>query len=427
MVCEYLPQSDLASFRLTRSCNAAMGGKALCRTLHVMFTSKSLQNLQNLARHPTLSKYVAGLTYEALYLDHVDLDVICHRVHRKCWDFHLEYGYNKKATSAVRKVATKVWEAYEPMLNAQEDMKQTDDFIVTFAQALCLFPNLGSIEISTPKSPTTSMSYSLRHTQARRLGLVVKGQNSHRLPGNKILNTDSALNMMLMSIRLAPKLLRLKSSAVNLQMFDPSPAILSTYTSAFSQLRHLDLRFSSLCSDPHDRASAARLQKTLGALICAARELEYLSLIMDGDTMNTSELSQDLRILIDIQVHEVFGECNWPKLHTLKISNMTTDDSALPSFLRRHASSLKVVEMGNMRLDHTEHNWHIVFQLMATEMNLSAVGIYGSWDVNGQEGHQIYHFEPDSATVCDAILNKELGLLGPPERPKKRRALDLMQ
>lgn len=73
IICAFLFPCDISSFRLVSKAFAKLAEPHLVRELHVMLEGKSLQNLLNISKHPSLRNYVTRITYEVRYLGDVDI------------------------------------------------------------------------------------------------------------------------------------------------------------------------------------------------------------------------------------------------------------------------------------------------------------------------------------------------------------------
>lgn len=141
IICELLPRGNLFSFRLANKTCANIAATSLVRDLHLLFTSKSFQNLLNISRDPNLSKHVKSLHYEPRILRSVSSG-----------EFRnirlLQQG------DAEHKTLEENWMAYRDIAADQAYIKdQCFDFSV-LAQALLNLPNIKRINLDSNGPPS---------------------------------------------------------------------------------------------------------------------------------------------------------------------------------------------------------------------------------------------------------------------------------
>ena len=84
MICRYLPTNDLCSLRLTDRDNANIAAEYLIHCLRIDTSLDSFAKLRYIANHPTLSKGVSQLKYEAGLL----ADVGCIHAYKHHYELH---------------------------------------------------------------------------------------------------------------------------------------------------------------------------------------------------------------------------------------------------------------------------------------------------------------------------------------------------
>lgn len=431
MVCKFLPEkSDISSLRLTNTRYGANGTPELCRILHVMFTQKSFQNMLNIANNPAQCKHVKVIDYEALYLSGIE-----HGEHFITKYFSLSsrqevrmsyaeffdslfHNSNTGAETSHRATVISAWNTYKSLLADQEYIVEFKLDIAIFVQVLPLFTNLQSLNILSDNKYEAAASFqnAYRNTRGLELGLL----GSLPLPDGHISDKVSgirALGSILEAIPPVSRLSRLRVNLIDWSFFCSSSKSMELQLCrvVFSQLQSLTLQFPSFWKGANDTTSeAANTNSNLGLAIRSAPKLEYLDLSMGWNGYGSEEDARSRQLYFPVDVQHVLGEFIWTKLRTLRLRSFTTDDIALSTFLRKHASTLKVLKLKSMWITSTTHGWEPVLELIASEMDVESLELKGHWVVESKSGQSTQHnMEDEAADLCSAILKKETGSIRP--------------
>lgn len=395
--------NDLTNFRLINKRCAAIGAKELCRSLHVMFTVKSFQNLLNIARDPVLREYVFEVTYDAVLLEKVVEAEYKERVLQEWLDMNSEFDAGEDYEDfedLTKTMFVDEWKAYKSMLDAQEHLKAFNFDSATFAEAFSHLPNLRSIRIdldpdtySIPSSPTY-LAY--EDTEASLGGLL-----TGRLEDDEL--SSRVLGSSILTIPRISKVESLRLLSISWSFFKPPPQGLDPYPMMISKLRYLNLKFQNT-----ERKQVVECHKNLGNALRSSPGLEHIRLCF-GTHYPLHDQYNHWKLNVRTTIQDIFGDYTWPKLRTLKIAVLTSSEPKLTSFLRRHVSTLTHLKLESMLLTGSNHGWGRILGLLRNGLTLEKVELAGAWSIDGKGGKTVHENMSVNwvGMLCDAIERKE--------------------
>lgn len=131
----------------------------------------------------------------------------------------------------------------------------------------------------------------------------------------------------------------------------------------------------------------------------AAKNLEHLILWYDNSssaTLNTYQVEEnemERSLFPHVELGNMVGSLSWEKLHTLSITSFTTSRPELFSVLRRHAASLKHLQLSNLwlvkddiPLDDDKNFEDEILQVVENELRLESLELDGYWGVESEGG-----------------------------------------
>jgi hypothetical protein len=392
MICACLPTPDLGNFRLSSKDCAKVGESHIIRDLHVMFNAKSFRNLLQISKHPTLSKHVTSIFYEARFLEELG---------RKEWEMNIrdnerderhyfEHGSDDGSELEVydeetKKRFDKGWKAYKRMLEEQEYLQRTKYDFSVFAQALARFPGLKKIEMTSEYAPPSEHMVRAYADTLAIAGLMIDGGESD----DEEVGVRALGSLFLALTALPLNLQELKARRVHWSFFNPAPKDLNLYRPVFSHLRHLDLILEADYDDIDEEDIVLRRQEELGLALQSATGLESLKLSFgDGDLIPQMVL-MERQMNVPVGFAPLFRNMTWRNLKRLELCVVTGSETDFTSFFQRHARTLKKVKLHNMWLADNpagSHGWDKVFKTMRRELILKDIDLRGVWGADGPDG-----------------------------------------
>lgn len=342
MICEYLPQEDLNSFRMTNKTGANVAAKARFQDLHVMFTEKSFQNLLNISAQPSLSKYVRSIHYKARngstspYSRH-----------------HSDMDSDRKQLGS--------WPEFVPKEILQECWNENSSnipIVEVFAQAFQNFPSLKNFKIDgrKPREPHDSYTFSEASERVFQEPVCALRVLSSMLAAagqeNRKLNTFTATHIPRMFFLLDTNDLRnlITPTALHLKRIDLSLAP--------SYIRRKSLDISS----------------GMYNFLAPAANLEHLRVAIDS-----SHDENVLNELVAIPWDTAVGSIKFQKLRSLSLHNVSGSKEGFSKFLEAHSGTLEHIYMENMTLEGNIWEWADAFASMKIMTALKSVQSRGTW------------------------------------------------
>lgn len=381
LVMSFLPTEDLNNWRLSSKECAKAGERHIVRDLHVMYTAKSFANLLNISRHPSLSKYVQSIVYEARYLVEVDQTGF----EQNILDGD-EYAFEnpENITADTKAILSPAWTAYRRMLDEQQYIKKTGYDVSVFSQALVRLPALKRAEvISEYKNRSEALERAYEATMAVSGFLLECGELSDE--GN-LTRIRALRTVLLATTGMQSGLEDLHVHLIHWSFFSSAP--LSLHFPAYVNLRHLDLEFEADPGDKKDQEVVEARHVELGLALRSATGLETLRLVFEKpDTLFRWVRVSDL-VNAPVVWERITGDTTWPKLRSLELQVATCSEADIMRFFTRHARTLRSVSLVNMWLTDCTTGWSGVFKMMKHSLKLEEVHLGGCWGQDGAKGQR---------------------------------------
>ncbi|KAH7351065.1 hypothetical protein BKA65DRAFT_550044 [Rhexocercosporidium sp. MPI-PUGE-AT-0058] len=367
IICDFMPLPSLCNFRQTCQLAGTVGERHFVKNLHVMFNYKSFQNLLNISLHASLHRYVSSITYEVRFLEEVEFLEFQSNV------LEIDDSAGNLVNLSEGTIAD-AWKAYKRMLDIQIHMRRTHYDFSVLAQALPRFPLLKTIEM---RSEYCCASDTMEEAYENTLSIPGLMMDGGEIADDEETGTRALGSLLLAGATMPTALETLTAHRVHWSFFSPTPVDL--YLKAFTTLRHINLVLEPDYDDWDEEAVVRARHVELGRALRTAKGLETLRLTFgDKDPMPKSVLLQR-QMNVPVVWECITEGMTWPCLHTLELTVLTTCETGISEFLKRHCNTLKVIKWHNMWLEGSVLGWNRVFRRMKKYMKLSVVEFGGVW------------------------------------------------
>ena len=414
IVFDHLEREDLISFRLASNVCARFGAPALFRSLHVMFTLKSFQNIMEISRKEELSKQVREISYEPVFLPRISKEVYKARFRsfERQLDDHTLRVDNDIFRTETEKAAKVAWKAYQTIRDEQIYIRIANIDVITFANATRQFPLLETITISN--NCGCPQKFSLPTQLAYKASRAV--DHLHLI--SHVFGEDVGVrgaNAILASLPPSGRIKDIQIVEVDWSFIVlPPPKTPNIYLPFFSRLTTIRLSFAPSRRELANRPglpSPTLRHKEFAKLLKSATNLENLHLKVMKSQISKGHALECLAKYIPVYLHTIFEDCTWPKLHTLEICGITADERTLNSLLQRHASTLKSLRLCGIHLLSEELGaYRNILDCIQSHMNVTSLDLGGLWLVSMTVSSypRAYNFDNGwTRTLCTAFENKE--------------------
>lgn len=322
--------------------------EALVNDLHVMFTQQSFENLVNVATHPTLSRYVLTVHYDAVILSDVDRSTfdlamaetaaelisrsyssaekgapnepqdVIDNAHRGA--VGADEG-NDNLVIESKKILDDLWEQYTSLQKWQEGMIDSEYAISMLATALSRFMSLKHLAFNCS---VEWMSYQARHLYRKYRKVKSIMLNGRRLSHGTLPTTAVPLATL-------PSFRSLVASLENWELFYLWNTLETRMLSPlFAKLGNLDLCLPSIALTEHEDHKYS----TLSNLLEVATGLRSLALRFAKSRPGKGDLVDDDGC---IKLAQVLKKHTWQHLREFLLEDLTiADDFDVVDFIRRH-------------------------------------------------------------------------------------------
>jgi hypothetical protein len=375
IISSFMPIPDLGNFRLASKDCAKASERHLVRDLHVMFTTKSFQNLLQISRHPILSQYVSSLFYEVRFLEDVDQQEYMNNILEN-EDFEEMY-----AARSVIEIA-RGWTVYKPMLDEQKYMLKTSFATCAFTQALARFPHLKRIEMGAGYA-LLSAQMTRAYAPSLAIGLMLDAGDllDEQEPGVRALSS-----LLIAASAMSGRLESLNAHSIHWSFFNPAPSSLNFSRQAFTHLRHLDLVLEADYDDFDNIDTVQARHAEFGRALRSATALESLHLAFDDIDIVPQSVLIQRQMNVPVVWETLTEDMAWPNLRSLELCVVTCSGADLTNFLMRHAKTLKVVKWYNIWLTESASRWNSLFKKMQRNLKLEELIFGGVFGADGSDG-----------------------------------------
>lgn len=365
-----------------------------------MILPKSFENLSNISKQPSLSRWVTKINYEATTLELLEHDEWRERLpvspeappipehpgypftprarrhyvrEIKAWD--LQYGPGSQFSDAELRDA---WAAYRDVMNATDEIEIYYEDFATLNSVFRSLPNLKSLEFNTNQDPSDIMKAAFAST-------LISPAPAYDM--------DRELASALSLRYLTPLFLALIYTGVKLTSFKADAISWHAFQcpidgSFFAKPRGPTVDFPWQI-EPKDLTLAFRNLRQLH-LVFEPEVAPDISLLGEQEVLcrvlKSANLLEDLRLEFhepfyssifppeQVFLHNVCGDIVWPHLEKLELSGVRVSEDYLVIMLKRQSQTLKTLKLHSMYL--CRGQWASAFQRMRADLRLTDVAFH---------------------------------------------------
>lgn len=408
-------QRDIASLRLVCKRFADIGNYYLLSEAHLFVKSSQFELLRQISEHPTISKKVDTLFYEADTLPdygsmqdwkthvcvpgwtrdfllaglHPPLPTASEREQRayiRNWNKTMHGPKFMKSKTLLRRA----YDAYEGFLMDQEALRAQDYNVEMLKSAMLKMPNLKTIEMSTESCLNNGRS--MRMEQAFRDGLLSPYGDRQTEEGCGV---GQLRSLLLAADAASLKLETLSVGNLDWRFFMGSDkqniAVLRKIRRAVRSLRTLRL-YISTSSEYDDDLSFDHLSHVM--LLECAEYLHETTHLKDLITATPDLERLDLNFDCDnpyppASLCDSVGTFKWHSLRVAAFAYISADEDCLAQFFARHASTLRKIRLEMILL--TTGSWPPLLQRVRKLLTLEKATVCGK--LNSNSPAELYYFD----------------------------------
>lgn len=379
-VCTHLEPKDVANLRLASRIVAPVGLQYLAPKVRLFVAEDSFKQLEAIASHPVVSKYVTSLSYNANVLERYSEESWKENIRSP--DYHdrkrrsreagpryslRSYkGGSVKASVVPRHEYTKqqLKEAFRKYQGFCDFQSHAHQHHRKLAKAMKRFPNLKELTVSAQIMPNKKLfkkTFGPGYCTRRR-------EDTEEWPIG-LLQTRS---LLLSACCAGLTIERLQCELVNWRILTQEKEVFEDMRKSVRHLREMSIIFSTGSEEEEDEWGLSQLERCRAYLqngrlkdfVTSAPHLECLDICFDwNEPINPTEFKH------------VVGDFHWPSLTAVRFDKVDTAKDHLVGFFGRHASTLKRVSMGSLAL--TDGLWWSVFEKMRLVLELEVMVISG--------------------------------------------------
>lgn len=398
MICSRLKQTEVANLRLVSRAAASVGLQYIVPEVHLVCAEDSFKQLDEVAKHPLVSKYVTSLVYEADRLEVKE---------RKDWEEGIMSPEYLARICQIRKegcgdTSERSCRSYNRALEKAQNMprhtytnQQLGDAFSIYTQ-LCAFQNSkhslnrdAGIEKAIDRLPNlTKVIMSVAHglNRPRTVALekmfdqgYCKNLESHRTYQN--VGVQPLVSLLLGLHETGRKIKSLECGFVHWRIFQQDDEVFAKMKESLSELQQLTLSISV----GHGRFSRIEMQIYVQGLTTCLEGGQIRDLIGSASNLvqlNFSYPRETWHCPSDLK--SVIGDVHWPRLTEVTLDTLIITHVDFIDFCKRHASTLKSLCFGRIELVSDNGAWWPLFEAMRKILNLDSMRFTGTLEsVNG--------------------------------------------
>lgn len=377
MLCTHLKPVEVANLRLASRSVASIGLQYLIPEVHLVVAEDSFRQLEAIARHPVVSKYVTSLFYEADILEPYDEkkwkeqirspDYFDRLRKRQRYMLRSYKGGYAQACTVPRHQYTKqqLKEAFRKYQRFCAYQNRVDQYDGKIATAMKNFPNLKELTMSAQVRPHKQL-----FQNAFESGYCTRcREDAEEWP----LGLVQMRSLLLGACHAGLKIERLRCREVNWRILAQENKTFESMKRSVRHLRELKITFSTGIEEEEDQWGLLQIEDCK-AYLQNGRLKDFVTSAPDLERL-------DVRFVWFEPVHpaelkHVVGDFCWPSLKSVRFEGIETTEDHLVGFLERHASTIKDLRLGSLLLSHG--HWWSVFEKMRLLLKLDSVELSGS-------------------------------------------------
>lgn len=342
-------QGDVANFRLVQRSFAQLGKAALCRSVDIGPTERSLSRFFEYSCQSDFALHVK------------EVALVCDDVRSVLWD-PFNAGLKLGGISPEDEDETQMAKAktmFSTVLQESKDFRESLGYRKLIAEALKRLPRLGSVLIESSEEIGKDL---------KDLGMVKYFRQDFSAEVWGMYQCDSAFVAMINALHAAGTILPSFSILCPLSHYVFGDTKIFRGTAAvFRNCRWLNLWLG--LSDGHEDFPCkwSRLPCPPFGLISPALHLEELALRFDVGISRTRLFA------------EIFGQGHvWPHLRALSLRGVDMHEYEIIRFLRLHKATLKFIQISYCEM--YTGCWERVMKFAKEELLLTSIRLYYVWD-----------------------------------------------
>lgn len=384
-ICQFSTKKVLSNLRLANKTFACIGAEYLVKNLHLMYTSKSMDNILFISQHPTLRNHVVEITFEPMVVNAARTeDAYYHLIEDIASKKHGSDNTRQRTLNDPDYSASMrlLWELYNDQLYVSSSFYHSR----LFWKLVGRFPSLKGLEIITDQiTPSDHMIDTYKTSPggeyASRWKFITNDPfNSYTLTSITEAVTSGEANLQKLVISHMEMEFFMDFSKQNIVGLRPS------ISAFFSHLRHIDLGFSARIDGFGVLENVTAEQAEFGHALKSATALESLRLTFGHDGPEYLTILQEQVSYVNVHGSHVLQDTKWHNLRHIDLSYLSVTLMDLSEFFRNHSRTLRRVGLHHMWMLGEKNGWDCVFNLMSTILNLEDVGFSGSWVLELEDG-----------------------------------------
>ena len=384
-ICATLETEDVKKLRLVSEYSRDVATPFLMSEIHLIFKQSSFDDLVAISKHPAISQSITSIYYEPDMLGTEDrsewesyvrsscsLDSTLvlspnftdeeRRLHAQVVEEHKK----RRQHTYTKEVLDVAWTKHQDHLRSQQDLRRQRYGIRKLQEAMPRLPKVKNFYM--PMGNSFSQSDYLRRAFSAGLSIPFGDISRTRATGVPQLRS-CLISMHDAGIRLQ----KFKCGDVSWKLFRCSKNDLNAFAATLAQVRKFRLQISTDILNARGNASGIELpvcrrflkNGRVRDLISGADDLEKLNVRLDWSIPT-----------FGLELANVVGDCIWPRLSKVTLSNIETTEELLIHFLERHRVTLRKVHLNTMLLALGE--WPSLVPRMRSSLHLDYLVLEGS-------------------------------------------------
>ena len=256
---------------------------------------------------------------------------------------------------------------YSGYYDMQERIRTSQTYVERVTEAVKRLPRLKNVSMVPNESEN-------HYARERAAGLCSLSDGGGSLDDSY--GVWQALCLLMGAYRAGVQLEKFECEWVDWMLLKQDEEIFADMKRAVSNLKELSLLLSIF----HHKECGEYLATT-------GRFQEFVS---SAPYLVASNISFNPEAYCPITLEHIIGEFHWPHLEHIGCEAITATEDDVVDFLRRHAGTLKDLQLDNMFL--SEDEWSSTFQRMRSTLKPKRVELYG-WVSSEAEGNGPWRFD----------------------------------
>ncbi len=410
---------DIKQFRLVNKDFSIAGAKYLLPEIYLTFQSQSFERLRTISEHPFFSQHVKQLRYKPdVYNDREERCYYWSKYYDRLSVINKIMQYvepagaeSKRAILVLERELKDVhqrYETYKAICSDQESIRSQHDSynfdLVT--QAMARLPNLAEVTLNFEQG-TVMQSNAFNRAYAGSIFLP-RGDYGHKSP----YGTMQLRSVLFGAACAGTKLKSLGCGKIHWKFLTADEEQMEIMKTAVKHLEYFRIMLYTGRGSLRSGGSGSEAWQCLRFLKNDLRMCELLSAMKDLKILN---LSTDETPGADLDY--AVGTTFWASLRVFELGSILVTEKTLIDFLKRHAGTLKELELNDITL--LDGGWTSALPRIRIAVELEGFRAVGYWRAYYQTNYQtrIWQHEDwtmdtsqNSLDVPDPVLSKRFKL-----------------